>query len=1440
MYFEIKKIPKPRDKSALLSLDLGLVLLFAFLAYLFVLVPPFNQTPLRIVFALPLLLFLPGYMLIAAMFPRKDELSVIERFTLSIGLSIAIFVFDGFAISVTPWLFRPAPIVYSLTLITMILMVLTLFARLRIPEEEDRFSFHFAAVSKFFESLQSKEKPSDIERALVIALVGSIIIASGMLIYAKVTFEEEKFTAFYILGDGGKAENYSKEVYLFEPSSIIVGIENYEHAPTNYTLQVNLGGYPLHEQHIMLADGEKWKDNVSFTPKHVANHVKLEFLLYKDGSTNPYRSVHLWVDSLIDYDNLATVMKYALSDLPIIENPDMEQELNWTFTENAGYFRGHFTKFYLLEENVTVCGYVTDNVTGAGIANARVRVDNHYGYEKLNTTDENGSYILETIADHFWMESTATRYKRAETEFDIADGQTVVVNMTNDPIMAFNMTIEELSIINETIETIPPGELPKEVSTVKGYVLDDVTGVPIANASVKVRNEYGFVKQTTTNEYGYFEVNIISGRAYVEVRKSGYALNTTTVVIASVHTVNPALSPANSIVHGYIYDSTSGAPVSSAYIRASSTGYSNYTRSDASGYYTVKTIAGHIKMAISKEGYFSKSTEFNISYDESRTMDMLIEPIPPVSTISGYVSFNNTRLPWAKVVISDHDKYEKSTLTDSNGYFEIETIPGHLWLDVLPGGYMDRSVEFEIKSEQTATVNVELDAYPNSTYQIDYPSKTPLMKGRYGGIYQDISSEEGVAALSFKVSDSFRSNRSEGYLFKQVLLNDLVIWEDDVAEDEGWQRVTIPVTLDNGTNRVMFRVYAKQDSSAFPLTVWWDDVRIEPFEEITKEVATSFYVLDANGTEENYPTELYLGEPAEVLVGMENNEHEPVNYTLQVRLNGELLQSEDVRLEEGSKWEQKISFTPNQIGALLKLEFLLFKDRVKEEPYKEFHLWISSDIDYDNLDVLNEYVVSPLPAIINPDLESIDGWTYTATDINFTGVLSNSTSISPWYSYEISYPAGTPISPGCYGAIYQNFITDVALCPAPVVIAFNVRDSYTGDSEGFVKQVLLNEEVIWEDAVAGDERWQHVNVPVTLRSATNKLTLRVYVERASSNFPIRVWWDDITIEPITVVVEKIPTSFYVLDAQGTEENYPTDLYLGEPIEFLVDIENNELEQVKYILQIKLDDRVIKTESKWLELGSKWERVISITPDKLGDNQKLEFILFKDSTWEKPYRYFHLWVSTEINYGNLEPLLSYGMYPLPTVEDGNMKRISAWTFDYKRSFRGYRSTENVSSLYSYCIAQQGASNKGDYGALWQTIYAGSEGVAVLSFNVRDSYEHTSETAKNITKQVMLNDEVIWADDVSGKDTGYTGWVVEEYNWYLDEWKTKSVPSVKSGWKRIDVPVYLFKGNNKLSLDVYAEEATENLPVKVYWDDIEIRRINELVKVDEGLRMKRYGW
>lgn len=323
-----------RESNWLHYLDLVAVIILIGLCILFVLVEPFNKTLLRIPFSLLILLFLPGYALIAAMFPKKYEISAIERFTLSIGLSIAITVFDGFAISVTPYLFRPVPLILTLSAITLLFVLTTVLTRARTPQNE-RF---FVDYRGFIESLRSDEKMSDIERMLFIALIGSIIIASSMLIYAKITFEEERFTALYILGPGGKAEGYQKDLHIGEPSSITVGVENYEHAPAEYMFHVKLGRGVLEKREISLKHKEKWLENVSFIPDRTGDRLKLEFALYKD--ERPYRSVHLWVNSSINYNNTSALHDYLIlpSEIP---NGDMEQNSSWVFGSNGNFTGGY-------------------------------------------------------------------------------------------------------------------------------------------------------------------------------------------------------------------------------------------------------------------------------------------------------------------------------------------------------------------------------------------------------------------------------------------------------------------------------------------------------------------------------------------------------------------------------------------------------------------------------------------------------------------------------------------------------------------------------------------------------------------------------------------------------------------------------------------------------------------------------------------------------------------------------------------------------------------------------------------------------------------------------------------------------------------------------------------------------------------------------------------
>jgi len=72
-------------------------------------------------------------------------------------------------------------------------------------------------------------------------MIIAILLVSAVVLYAHVTREPEKFTAFYILGSSGMAENYPDEVSINMPMSLLTGIENHEYQPVYYTIRVQLG-----------------------------------------------------------------------------------------------------------------------------------------------------------------------------------------------------------------------------------------------------------------------------------------------------------------------------------------------------------------------------------------------------------------------------------------------------------------------------------------------------------------------------------------------------------------------------------------------------------------------------------------------------------------------------------------------------------------------------------------------------------------------------------------------------------------------------------------------------------------------------------------------------------------------------------------------------------------------------------------------------------------------------------------------------------------------------------------------------------------------------------------------------------------------------------------------------------------------------------------------
>jgi len=64
-------------------------------------------------------LFLPGYVTVQALFAGRRELDDIERFALSVGLSLAITPLMGLLLNYTPWGIRLDPIALSLSIFTL-------------------------------------------------------------------------------------------------------------------------------------------------------------------------------------------------------------------------------------------------------------------------------------------------------------------------------------------------------------------------------------------------------------------------------------------------------------------------------------------------------------------------------------------------------------------------------------------------------------------------------------------------------------------------------------------------------------------------------------------------------------------------------------------------------------------------------------------------------------------------------------------------------------------------------------------------------------------------------------------------------------------------------------------------------------------------------------------------------------------------------------------------------------------------------------------------------------------------------------------------------------------------------------------------------------------------------------------------------------------------
>ena len=228
----------------------------------------------------------------------------------------------------------------------------------------------------------------------------------------------------------------------------------------------------------------------------------------------------------------------------------------------------------------------------------------------------------------------------------------------------------------------------QETCTIHGYVYDMETGIPIPDAYIDIYcDDIGYWNSTYTDGTGYYEMNCPAGHFEIYCHATDYYSYNAPVDISDGEILEYdiylyPMPEENSTIHGYVYDVKTGKGLQEVLIGVSDARRTNYTNTNASGYYLINVSCGILSISASLDNYFEYHNIFEIGNNTTIMHDIDLYPIPKKSgKIIGYVRYaDGTPVKNADVRVANADtmfgEYVDITHTNSSGYYEFDIYPG--------------------------------------------------------------------------------------------------------------------------------------------------------------------------------------------------------------------------------------------------------------------------------------------------------------------------------------------------------------------------------------------------------------------------------------------------------------------------------------------------------------------------------------------------------------------------------------------------------------------------------------------------------------------------------------------------------------------------------------------------------------------------------------------
>lgn len=321
------------DRLRRRAVALDLVAVVGYVAVAVLALPDLYGTPAAVAAGLPLLFFVPGYVLVSLLFPcapsddvddqqfgwsRQYGLTASERLALGFGLSVALLPVLGLSLSFSPWAITPTSVLLSVGALTTACAIGAAIRRLRRPPER-RFT---VPVRSWIEEARWRLSDRSLSaNAINVGLAAAVVFAVaaiGFSVAAPGPGQQYTSVALLSHNETGElvADDYPRNFTRGESKSLVVSVTNNEGERVNYSVVVQLqrvrkgddgGATVLEDRHLAtftptVAPGQTWRTTHEVTPTMIGDNLRLVYLVYRGDppaeptTENAYRYVHVWVN----------------------------------------------------------------------------------------------------------------------------------------------------------------------------------------------------------------------------------------------------------------------------------------------------------------------------------------------------------------------------------------------------------------------------------------------------------------------------------------------------------------------------------------------------------------------------------------------------------------------------------------------------------------------------------------------------------------------------------------------------------------------------------------------------------------------------------------------------------------------------------------------------------------------------------------------------------------------------------------------------------------------------------------------------------------------------------------------------------------------------------------------------------------------------------------